>query len=74
MFIPGFVLVMFDAQSYMFFPVGGSCMGNGVSAVIVLSAYAQIISPKGMSEGSGHVSELKQTLRQRLGFRLVVPT
>ena len=24
---------MFDAQSYMFFPVGGSCMGNGVSAV-----------------------------------------
>ena len=53
---------MFDAQSYVFFPVGESFMGNGVSAVIVLSAYAQIISPKGMSEGSEHVSELKQTL------------
>ena len=37
-------------------------MGNGVSAVIVLSAYAQIISPEGMNEGSGHVSELKKTL------------
>ena len=29
---------MFDAQRYMFFPVGGSCMGNGVSPVVVLSA------------------------------------